>query len=232
MKKKKMIKRIVLIAMTIVIVIGIAFGIYAQDYYKATINEESYAATREGILTIMYPQEPSGVGFIFYPGGKVEETAYYPLLKQLSDQGITCVLVKMPLHLAVFGVDRADEVLETPLLDNVKEWYIGGHSLGGAMASSYAEKHLDELSGLILLAAYPVNPMNIPLIAIYGSEDGVLNREKLTGIEHLVKIEGGNHAYFGDYGEQKGDGAATITREEQQYQCVQEILDFIENTKD
>lgn len=40
-------------------------------------------------------------------------------------------------------------------------------------------------------------------------------------------IEGGNHAQFGNYGEQKGDGAALISAEEQQQQAVQFILDCL-----
>ncbi len=230
--KKKIFKAAISIILATIVISSAAFVIYTLDYYRATIEADSYTVTREGAMTILQPQNPSGTGYIFYPGGKVEETAYLPLLKQLADEGITCVLVKMPFHLAVFGVNKADAVLESPLLSEIKEWYIGGHSLGGAMASSYMEKHPDELSGLILLAAYPVNQAETPVLAVYGSEDGVLNRDKLTGIDHLVKIEGGNHAYFGDYGEQKGDGTATITRVEQQSQCVREIMDFIEQTVD
>ena len=33
-------------------------------------------------------------------------------------------------------------------------------------------------------------------------------------------IPGGNHAYFGKYGEQKGDGEATISREDQTKETV------------
>ena len=31
----------------------------------------------------------------------------------------------------------------------------------------------------------------------------------------FIKIEGGNHSQFGDYGLQKGDNKATITKKEQ-----------------
>ena len=43
-----------------------------------------------------------------------------------------------------------------------------------------------------------------------------------------VCIEGGNHAQFGNYGEQKGDHAAEIRREEQQAQTVEAILKMME----
>jgi len=70
--------------------------------------------------------------------------------------------------------------------------------------------------------------------SFYGSEDRVLNMEKYK--ECLVNfpddvieevIEGGNHAYYAHYGEQEGDGTATITREEQQ----EIVLDLLLNAK-
>ncbi len=131
----------------------------------------------------------------------------------------------MPFNLAVFGVNRGDSVIEK--FPEIQKWYIGGHSLGGAMASSYANKHIDKVLGLILLGAYSVNTASLPTIVIYGSEDGVLNRSKLEDVKDKVEIAGGNHAYFGNYGEQDGDGTAIITREEQQNQSILKILDFI-----
>jgi hypothetical protein len=101
-----------------------------------------------------------------------------------------------------------------------------GHSLGGAMAASYAAAHDDKIDNLVLLAAYSLDDLtkaDMDVYSFYGSEDKVLNMEKYQGcygnlptdkVEHV--IEGGNHAYFGNYGEQDGDGTATITRDEQQ----------------
>ena len=77
---------------------------------------------------------------------------YAPLLHDLAEDGILCVLVKMPCNLAVLDMNAADSIPER--FSEVTDWYIGGHSLGGAMAASYAAKHTDELDGLVLLAAY------------------------------------------------------------------------------
>lgn len=115
-------------------------------------------------------------------------------------------------------------------------WFVGGHSLGGVVAANYAAGHGDQVSGVILFAAYPTKALDNQLIevSLYGSEDGVLNLEKAAAgrdyapeefYEHV--IEGGNHAQFGNYGEQKGDGAATIPAQEQQRQAVQFIMDSI-----
>ncbi|MBN2882364.1 MAG: hypothetical protein JXN10_02475, partial [Clostridia bacterium] len=42
-----------------------------------------------------------------------------------------------------------------------------------------------------------------------------------------LEITGGNHAYFGNYGEQKGDGTASISREEQQNITAKAVIDFM-----
>ena len=61
----------------------------------------------------------------------------------------------------------------------------------------------------------------------YGSEDGVLNREKCEADRTNLPqdttetvIDGGCHAGFGSYGAQKGDGAPVISAEEQQRQTA------------
>ena len=176
---------------------------------------------------------------IFYPGAKVEYTAYLPLLSELADQGIDCFLIKMPCNLAIFGQNKAKNIMDSYEYDH---WYLSGHSLGGAMTASYASGHLESLNGLVLLAAYPTKSLksdSFSVLSLYGSEDGVLNMEKVEeGKAYMpvdyaeVCIEGGNHAQFGNYGEQKGDHAADISREEQQAQTVEAILKMMEAHKD
>ena len=168
---------------------------------------------------------------VFYPGAKIDEIAYAPLLHRLAEQGMDACLVRMPFHLALFGRDRAVDLMEQYAYPH---WYLGGHSLGGAMAAVCAAEHGEDLSGLILLAAYPTKELDddLLLISIYGSEDRVLDMEKMEAgrqfapdryREHV--LSGGNHAQFGDYGKQKGDGEAAISSEEQQKQTVSWIME-------
>lgn len=232
-KKKKIRLTLIVLASLLIILLG-GFYIYTLDYYRAdtyavqTLSTDTTSIQSHGEMTAFYPEKQldSRTGFIFYPGGKVEATAYAPILKKLSREGITCVLVKMPFNLAVFDVNAANKVYDE--FPDIQNWYLGGHSLGGAMASSYVEKNSDKLEGLILMGAYPINNADIPTLAIYGSEDEGLDKTKLEGTENKLEIIGGNHAYFGDYGEQKGDGIASITREEQQRQAVEAIINFIQ----
>ncbi len=225
---KKSLKALI-IALSVVAVLAVGVLIYAGDYYRADENAAlaMQSATEASGYTVF--KGNGDIGLVFYPGGKVEASAYAPLLQALSEKGITCVLVEMPLNLAVLNQNGyKGAVAAVPEIDY---WYIAGHSLGGAMASGVATGNFE---GLILLAAYPTSKLNLPVLSIYGTNDGVMNREKYRqGLQLMpnlmeVVISGGNHACFGSYGEQSGDGIAEITPEEQIEQTVDAILSFIQ----
>jgi hypothetical protein len=232
MKKKA--KIIFISILSIILIIAAAFFIYVSDYYKTDRNTKNRMesaitkgeVTESGRFMIFHAGEDNGSALIFYPGGKVESSAYFPLLSKIADKGITCVLVKMPFHLAVFDPSAANQIYNK--LPQIKKWYIGGHSLGGAMAGSYMSKNQDKLKGLILLGSYiygDIDPQKA--LTIYGSRDNVLNRNKITYDKNIVIIEGGNHANYGNYGKQKGDGTASISRGTQQNEAVAAIIKFM-----
>jgi len=180
---------------------------------------------------ILTPDQPSDAALIFYPGGKVEYTAYLPILEKIKqNSGIVCILVKMPFNLAVFDVNAADGIIDQ--FPEIMNWYIGGHSLGGAMASSYASKHQSQIKKLILLGAYLYGeyPQDNTL-TIYGSFNTEV-AQKINYDKNVVVIEGGNHAQFGNYGKQAGDPDATISGEEQQNIAVSAIRDFLATSQD
>ena len=164
----------------------------------------------------------------------MEHTAYAPLLRACAEQGLLCALVRMPGNLAVLDANAADGLQEK--YPEITTWYIAGHSLGGAMAANYVAAHSDEYSGLILLAAYSTKDLNqtpLRVLSIYGSEDGVMNRESyqknwanLPTDTAEVILEGGCHAQFGSYGSQDGNGTPTISGEEQIRQTVEAIVAF------
>ena len=156
---------------------------------------------------------------------KVEAAAYLPLLDQLRQTGLTCILVEMPFHLAIFDVNAAEDVMSQ--FPDIRHWYIAGHSMGGAMASQFASEHPDEVDGLILLGAYLYGDYPpADTLTVYGSLNQSVE-DKIDYTENVVEIEGGNHAQFGNYGPQEGDLPATISAEEQQAQTVEAISDFI-----
>ncbi|MBK5254064.1 MAG: carboxymethylenebutenolidase [Peptostreptococcaceae bacterium] len=224
MKKKKIIKRIIITLLILVIAILGAFLIYANVYMHSSYTLEENAVLLDN--GDYYLEGSSDVGIIFYPGAKVEETAYLPMLSKLQEKGYTCILVKMPLRFAFLGTNSADDYYDE--YPEIKSWYMSGHSLGGAMASSYASDNEDLIDGLLLLGAYvygDFNPENS--ITIYGENDLGLDRSKIGDV-NVYEIEGGNHAGFGYYGVQNGDGELIITREEQQDEAANLIDSFIQ----
>lgn len=227
----KVIKRIGIALIALIVIATAAFFIYVNDFYEASENVDSMMTQyqdrihEEDDLTIIDAKENSDIGIVFYPGGKVEAIAYLPLLLQLANENINCVLVEMPFNLAVFNINGGLDAIEA--MPNIKEWYLMGHSLGGAMASQFTEANYDLFEGLILLGAYPVNDAPIETMTLYGTYDIMLDLDKVSESDTVYEIEGGNHAYFGDYGEQDGDGTAIITRTVQQVIAVEKIIEFI-----
>ncbi len=231
---KKIFNRIVLALILILAIFGVCFGVYVSDYYHADTEVEQLL--EDGIVSgeiveendwLTLPTNSNEIGFIFYPGAKVEYTSYLPLMDRFRDNNMNCFLVEMPFNLAFFGSNKAEEVIKAH--PEIETWYIGGHSLGGAFASSNASENKDEIEGVVLLGAYLYGDYpEEQSITIYGSEDEILNRDKITYDTNVVVIEGGNHAQFGNYGVQDGDGIAAIDDVEQQEKTVELILERIE----
>lgn len=243
LKNKKI--RVVLVLLEVVVLLCAVFGIYVSHYYHAN-NTAVEATFSDSTVTVIQknddcmvftPKEPER-GLVFYPGGKVEYTAYAPLMKALAAEGFFCVLVKMPFNLAVFDVNAADDVIEE--YTHIDEWYIGGHSLGGSMAASYAANNNNKLEGLILLGSYSTEDLNdkgLTVFEIHASEDEIWMPDDVEKYKEYkgnlpsdtfnISIEGGCHAYFGSYGKQEGDGTPTISPEEQIRQTVEFITENI-----
>ena len=232
-------KRILLTAGLVLLLSGIACGVYFGTYSHAAPEAaallQSSGRVEMKIVDGGWLLDGPGTGnaLLFYPGGKVEATAYLPLLTTLAQDGVDCFLLKMPLNLAIFKIDAAAPIQDAYAYDH---WYVGGHSLGGVCAAMYAAKNADRLSGLILLAAYSTKPLDrrLSVLELHGSEDRVLDMEKLEAAKKNLpasalseELPGGNHAQFGDYGPQKGDGVATVTREEQTRWTAEQIEGLI-----
>ncbi|MBP3388991.1 MAG: alpha/beta hydrolase [Clostridia bacterium] len=240
-KSKK--RRVAVICVIAVFVVVTAVcAAYLGDYYRAdnaaisAFSVDIPVAKQmpdDGIL--VYAPEEIRAGFIFYPGGKVEYTAYEPLMIACAQKGILCVLIEMPFNLAVLDVNAAAGIQEQ--YPAVKNWYIGGHSLGGSMAAAYLADHTDDFDGLVLLGSYSTADLSgtsLDVLSIYGSEDTVLNREKY--IENRANVpaaftelimDGGCHAYFGMYGPQDGDGTPAITNKAQIELTAEAIAEMV-----
>lgn len=246
MNKLQSKKKIILIILSAVIVITAgAFIYYVSDYYHANANAmaalkstEDYSVENTAdFITFTPSSNKSTTGVIFYPGAKVQAESYSVIASKLAKNGYTTIIVKMPFNLAIFGTNKADDVIENH--PEINSWVIMGHSLGGVFASDYAINHQDKIKGIIFLAAYPssnASNATFKALSIRGSMDNLTQEKDISGNldkfpknTTFITIKGGNHYNFGDYGVQAGDNNSTITREEQQKQTINAIIQFIEN---
>lgn len=242
----KQTRRILVWIGSVVLVLALPVGgcaVYLADDYPAdgaaiSAFVADLSVSRDepthGVLT--YGSTDASVGFIFYPGGKVDFRAYEPLMAALASEGAFCVLLQMPFQLAVLDVDAAKGIAED--YPAVGHWYLGGHSLGGSMAASYLKSNSADFSGLVLLGSYSTADLSqtpLRVLSLYGSEDRVMNREKydryksnLPAALTEIVLEGGCHAGFGMYGAQKGDGVPTVSTEEQILRSADLIFSFMQ----
>lgn len=207
----------------LIVVAALAVGYFGTSYHGTT---ESIAAveddqrvtverTDSGYVLQPADTEPEA-GVIFYPGGRVHPDAYVGSLAALArEANVTVVIPEMPLNLAVVDYGLAANGLGSHAADSaiadqpaVDDWYVGGHSLGGAMACRYAATNA-EIEGILLYASYcdvDIADRDLAVLSVTGSADGVLdrtayerNRGNLPPSARFAELSGVNHTQFGLY---------------------------------
>ncbi|UOR02750.1 alpha/beta hydrolase [Leucobacter allii] len=176
------------------------------------------ATHADGAWVVAPATEPDGTGLVFLPGAKVDAAAYAPTFRELAAEGTTVVIPDLPLRFAILETRGIDDF--TAYAPDVERWAVGGHSLGGVRACQLAADDPDV--ALLLLASYcavDLADSGVPVLSISGSADGLSTPEKIDGAAELlpataefVELAGANHAAFGWYGAQPGDGDATTSR--------------------
>ena len=205
-------------------------------YYHYNVNIEpinkylfSYLLQKKITITkldnnkVVFKGTKTKAAFIFYPGGNVEHTAYYPLMAACASKGIMCILCQMPFDLAILKINAAKGIKNK--YPEIKKWYIGGHSLGGTCAAIYLYMNPNQFTGFISLASYSIlnlSKKDLKAMSIIGTEDKVMSMRRYNKfMKNLpkncidVKIEGGCHSYFGMFEIMKSDGKPKISNIEQ-----------------
>ena len=187
---------------------------------------------------VLAPLSTVKKGIVLYPGGRVEPSAYAYKLANVAQSGVAVVIAKSPLHLA--PLDWRSPSDYTGLVPSVTDWYVGGHSVGGVRACQVAGEGA-QFKGLILLGAYCANDLSnqsMPVLSIGGEQDKLTTPDDINKNKHLLpqtttyeSIAGLNHAGFGDYGKQGGDGDATISDTEARDAITHYITTFVGTAK-
>lgn len=186
-------------------------------------SEDATAAVTviDGTTTIeLVPARPSGKGLVFVPGARVDPRAYAEVLRPVAEAGHLVVIVKPPFGMAIAQPGQPGTAIEAH--PEITTWAVGGHSLGGVVASWYAQDHPDQVDGLLLFGSYSDRDLSgtgLIVESVWGSNDGLTTPEdiertrgNLPPSAGFTEIVGGVHAFFGDYGEQPGDGQPGIDR--------------------
>lgn len=246
MRQKKSLKFKIFTGITIfLLIVVLGFFIYVSSYYKAntlaldSLKSDSLVKVEESGDILFAPvSNAKNIGFILYPGAKVEASAYATIAKEIASNGYTVIIAEMTLNLAILSPNRADSIISN--YKDIDNWVIGGHSLGGVMASNYALEN-DEIKGLVLLASYPQNKTNfsskpIKVLSLWGSNDEVADLKKvkeavnvMPSDSEFIEINDGNHGGFGDYGHQKGDGESLITNKQQMMDTSKYIIELLDS---
>ena len=248
----KRIKKIVFIILTIITVLVLGSFVFFSYVSNQRAASPEAVASLESDSNVIVQTEPwlifkplgetPSTGFIFYQGGLVDEAAYAPSAREISQAGYLVVVPQMPFNLAVLNINVARKIITA--YPEINHWAIGGHSLGGSMAAAFSDNHRDLIDGLVLWASYPaenndLSDSNLIVTSIYGTLDGVAPVEDVIASKPYlpanttwVPIQGGNHAQFGWFGEQRGDNAATISHQDQTAQVVEATISLLEAIKD
>lgn len=216
---------------------------FDKDVVFSSGNTLTASETKETVSFI--PTQSHNTSIIFYPGAMVDPAAYAPLAKHIAEAGYGVYIVKLPYRLAPFS-SHVDELFERTLQimqddKETKKWIIGGHSKGATLSTKFNKRYPDAVSGLLLIGtSHPKDEdssllsITSPILKISASEDGLASVEEIRENSKYLppqtdfyEISGGNHSQFGYYGFQIGDHRATITREDQQRETLERVLDFM-----
>ena len=222
----KWLQRTLIALLSLLIVLAVVVAIYAQPLPAQSLalgamkGSATVTVTDEANQIVYAPKTGSSKGLIFYQGAKVSPQAYSVALLQIAEAGYTVFVPKMPLNFAVLNPQAAKSIIDTH--PAFSAWAIAGHSLGGAMACSYAASD-PRVRVLIFWAAYCDKSFDLSgnssilVTSISGTLDGLATLEKVRNTKPFapsstvyIRIAGMNHAQFGDYGPQSGDNPATL----------------------
>ena len=229
----------------LILVCALAYLLYWLQPQSAT--DPALAATRSGNgvtvtttndLISFLPTTPATTGVIFYPGALVDPVAYAYYMRTYAEHDYAAFILKVPFDVSFPGNNQAEEVIsEHPA---IKNWIVGGHSLGGVTACSFAASHANQLKGILLFASWPANNIasqisRLAVLSISGSNDGLATPDQIQASKALlpsntqfVVIQGSVHSFFGEYGHQPGDGNPTISRADARNQIIQTSLGFLQ----
>ncbi|CAB9496733.1 alpha/beta hydrolase fold [Seminavis robusta] len=227
----------------------------AQPIFYAAQNPQAFNALATGVNNIdvvhvddsywawITRDNPRNVGLIWYTELWYDERAYSPIMQRVASSRYPVFLLDIPLSMPFLSPFRGDTVLrDYPEIDT---WVVGGHGIGGAMASIFAQRRREEgVDGLGLFGSYPFPIFNdqsltdIKAVSVWGNQDGKTKRVQwedgrryLPRTAKFIEVDGANHSQMARLQVDlvNGDNApVNMTRDQQETIVVENILNLLE----
>jgi hypothetical protein len=228
--RRRIILAVPLLVFAFLLVVTLAYArpLVATPVATAALRSEKAVRTSDRLVwyeLIPVRKDDAGedikptTGLVFVPGARIDSRAYAHVLRPLAEAGYLVAVLKEPFGFSVLDADHGKKVLDVH--PEITYWAVGGHSLGGTTAASLADQD-ERVQGLVLLASYPADTLvrtDLKAVSISGGADRFTtpadieaSKGKLPPNTSYVVINGAVHSSFGDYGEQAGDGIATVDR--------------------
>jgi len=242
--KSNPIRRWILIALAVILAGTLIWGISWATYARPPLPEALTALESDDLVEvsqdpwlIFTPIGDIKAGLIFYPGGRIDPRGYAPLMRAIAGEGYLVVVPSMPINMAIFDVNAADEIIAH--YNDIEVWVISGHSVGGTSAAIYAANNPGKIAGLAIWASYPPNSTdlsgaNLPVYSIYGELDSGVDRPAIEERKSIMpsgtvylEIPGGDHHQFGSYLIEPDQDHSTTPRAVQQEQIIKATLDLL-----
>lgn len=241
-----------LLVLFMLLICLVAVGCYTEgcNDSRTDVGTDVTVIDKTSYIQIEPVHETPTSCFIFYPGARIEPADYIVPLHLIAAQGHRILILKPFMNMAIFSIGMASKAMED--FYDIDRWIVGGHSLGGVAAVKAILRNPSNFDGLVLMAAYPDTNDDMSnwagaALSISAENDGLTTAEDIeqsklllpealivdnlssfptfatTGRTIFFEIAGGNHAQFGSYGEQNGDGQATISADEQ-HEMIKELV--------
>lgn len=204
-----------------------------------------YPSREDGTL------DPAGAPYpavVFIQGGRVPVEEYRWLAARLASWGFVVALPDYALDLAFFGPQRAPATYELLSALNRDSFLrggiattrvaVGGHSLGGVVASGAIERE-SRFRALFLLGSYPGGrgpvELGVPVLSVAGEDDCLAAPEdveegfaRFSAPKILARLAGVGHFQFtGDDARDQAECPPGATLEEAHSLTSQVVLPFL-----
>jgi hypothetical protein len=116
-----------------------------QQAINALLSDSNVTVISGQWLTFKPTTTNYTAGLIIYPGGRVDYRSYAPIAHAIANEGYLTIIVPMPLNLAVFGANGANDVIKS--CPEITSWAIGGTLWGNHGCAVYLSEPI-KIKGL------------------------------------------------------------------------------------